>query len=168
MPFDNWKQRSVHITRHCDLKAAAGLILILRNRGLSPRDSFQALFTRNGTLNSLQQTLTSFYGPNYRLQSLCLPWLPQEEDWQPIAPFLEERISRIPGNKAGEGRNCALCKGWNHRKCPFCRLQTGRRARRQPWQLELHHFKGDYVEKRAVRSVHQVSLHNQFRMTLPK
>lgn len=33
VPPDHWEQRSLHITRHCDLKAASELILILRKRG---------------------------------------------------------------------------------------------------------------------------------------
>lgn len=131
IPLDNWKQRSLHITRHCDLKAAAGLIHTLNNRGLIPGDHFQALFTRNGTLNSLQQTLISFYGPYYSLESLRLPWTPEEEDWQPVKTFLEERLSRIPLNQAGEGRHCTLCKGWEREKCPFCRLRMRRRERRR-------------------------------------
>jgi hypothetical protein len=38
--------------------------------GLNLRAHFQNIYNRNGTLNSLQQTLTLFYGTNYCLESL--------------------------------------------------------------------------------------------------
>ena len=112
----------MHVTRHCDLKTAAGLILQLGNRGSSLRTRFDSVYTRNGTLDSLQKCLVSFYGPNYNLESLQLPWIPREEDWQPVKPLLEERLSRIPETKAS-GRNCTLCKG-ERRQCPLCRLHS--------------------------------------------
>jgi hypothetical protein len=119
MLFDDWEQRNLHIKLHCDLKAAAGLILQL---GEGKLGSFDGIFTRNGTLESLQQTVTSFYGPDYSLQSLRLPWTPQKEDWQPVRTFPEEMQSRIPDSNRYMGRSCPLCKREKYRQCPLCKV----------------------------------------------
>ena len=101
--IENWRARSEHITCHCDLKGAAGLILQLRKRGLNVKASFQNLFSRSGTLKSLQSTLTSYYGLGYNLESLCLPWIPLMEDFRIATSFLEERMCRLPGEWTREG-----------------------------------------------------------------
>jgi hypothetical protein len=134
--FDNWKQRSEHITRHCDLKAAAGLILQLKERGLDIKASFKNLFSRSGTLKSLQGTLTSYYGPSYNLESLCLPWVPLLEDFRIATSFPEERMYRLPSEWTKDGTKgglCKFCRGEKPEKCRLCgiiRIRKGRKARR--------------------------------------
>jgi hypothetical protein len=127
---DNWRQRSEHITHHCDLKRAAGLIVLINQAGLHVKTTFPRVFTRSGTLESLQRTVTSLYGPGYSLELLHLPWVPTKEDWQPVKTFLEERLCRVPEEAGGETEGmCTLCKkkskkSKKSKKCPFCRLQT--------------------------------------------
>jgi hypothetical protein len=132
--LENWRARSEHITRHCDLKAAAGLILQLKERGLDIKASFQNLFSRSGTLKSLQGNLTSYYGSIYNLESLCLPWIPLLDDFRVVASFPEERMCRLPGKwiKGGTNRGlCNFCRGTKPDKCRLCGItRIGSEARR--------------------------------------
>jgi hypothetical protein len=133
---DNWRARSEHITCHCDLKAAAALIMQLKERGLNVKASFRNLFSRSGTLKSLQSTLTSYYGSGYTLESLWLPWIPLVEDFRVATSFPEERMCRLPAEWTREGTKgglCKFCQGVKPEKCRLCgltRIRKRREARR--------------------------------------
>lgn len=144
MPLCHWERRALHITRHCDLKAAAALIQLIGKEAPNLRYKFGIFFTRSGSLGDLEQTLTSFYGRNYSLESLVLPWTPQRSDWDPVRSFPEEKRCRIPRGHTN-GRGCCLCKSNGHRCCPLCKLYMGRsrvviRGRRRQAPSRLVHL----------------------------
>jgi hypothetical protein len=145
MRFDDWQQRSLHIKHHCDLKAAAGLILELKKRGLSLMRHFQTLFTRNGTLKSLEQTVVSYYRSNYSLESLRLPWTPKKEDWQPVKPFIEEFSLESRNINVGRGESAL-----------FARERGIRSARSVGYRRERKE-RGDSPERRISSLVHETS-----------
>lgn len=132
---DKWGARSEHIRYHYDLKVAAGLVLQLRQRGANIKRSFNNLFSRSGTLKSLQSTLTSYYGPGYDLESLYLPWILFAEDFRVATSFPEERMCRLPGDwdqDEVKGKLCKFYRGAKPQKCRLCgmiQIQTPTEAR---------------------------------------
>lgn len=79
-----------HDRCHDNLRAVAGLILLVNSGGKKSREYIRdtidesLTWTRRGHLDLYQNYLVSFYGREFDLLSLHLPWTPNEKHWSPM------------------------------------------------------------------------------------